>query len=121
VWTKLDRKATAIAEFTMRQYRKKRSTWAIGGVGLILIVIVLLFYIEAMSTGIESWDNDGDGMVDEDGSDWEVWQSDEFAGDSVSGPMSDDDGDCLARDHYDRDWNDDGIDCNVVYKFNSDG
>jgi ABC-type transport system involved in multi-copper enzyme maturation permease subunit len=121
VWTKLDRKATAIAEFTMRQYRKKRSTWAIGGVGLILIVIVLLFYIEAMSTGIESWDNDDDGMIDEDGSDWEVWQSDEFASRSVSGPMSDDDGDCMALDPFLRDDNGDGIDCNVVYIFNSKG
>ena len=121
VWTKLDRKATAIAEFTMRQYRKKRSTWSIGGIGLILIIIVLLFYIEAMSTGVESWDNDSDGLIDEDGSDWEVWQSDEFAGDDVSGPMSDDDGDCLALDPFLRDDNGDGVDCNVVYKFNSDG
>jgi len=70
VWTKLDRKATAIAEFTMRQYRKKRSTWSVGAVGLVLVVIVLLFYIDAMSAGIDSWDNDGDGLIDEDPSDW---------------------------------------------------
>ena len=52
VWTKLDRKATAIAEFTIRQYRKKRSTWTVGAVGAILVVVVLLFYIDAMSEGI---------------------------------------------------------------------
>ena len=54
VWTKLDRKATAVAEFTMRQYRKKRSTWVLGSIGVILVSIVLLFYIDAMSEGAES-------------------------------------------------------------------
>ena len=68
VWTKLDRKATAIAEFTIRQYRKKRSTWTVGAVGAILVVVVLLFYIDAMSEGIESVDDDGDGLLDG----WEV-------------------------------------------------
>ena len=107
VWTKLDRKATAIAEFTMRQYRKKRSTWSVGAVGGILVVIVLLFYIDAMSAGIESWDNDGDGLIDEDPSDWDGSQA-KSVGDV------DDDGDCWARESFDRDWNGDGIDCNVI-------
>ena len=53
VWTKLDRKATAIAEFTMRQYRKKRSTWVLGAVGVILVGLVLLFYVDAMADGAD--------------------------------------------------------------------
>ena len=65
VWTKLDRKATAIAEFTLRQYRKKRSTLTVGAVGALLVVIVLLFYIDAMSEGIDSVDDDGDIYFDE--------------------------------------------------------
>ena len=73
VWTKLDRKATAIAEFTIRQYRKKRSTWTVGAVGALILVIVLLFYIDAMSTGIDSVDDDGDGLIDEDPSVWTLW------------------------------------------------
>ena len=32
VWSKLDRKATAIAEFTLRQYRTKTSTWVVLGI-----------------------------------------------------------------------------------------
>jgi len=114
VWTKLDRKATAIAEFTMRQYRKKRSTWSVGAVGLVLVVIVLLFYIDAMSTGIDSWDNDGDGLIDEDPSDWDGSQA-------KSVGNVDDDGDCWSRESFDRDWNGDGIDCNVIYNYDRNG
>ena len=114
VWTKLDRKATAIAEFTMRQYRKKRSTWSVGAVGLVLVVIVLLFYIDAMSAGIDSWDNDGDGLIDEDPSDWDGSQA-KSVGDV------DDDGDCWSRESFDRDWNGDGIDCNVIYNYDRNG
>ncbi len=114
VWTKLDRKATAIAEFTMRQYRKKRSTWSVGAVGVVLVVIVLLFYIDAMSAGIDSWDNDGDGLIDEDPSDWDGSQA-KSVGDV------DDDGDCWSRESFDRDWNGDGIDCNVIYNYDRNG
>ncbi|MED5291479.1 MAG: hypothetical protein VX778_04550, partial [Candidatus Thermoplasmatota archaeon] len=60
IWTSLDRKATAIAEFTMRQYRTRLSTWVVLGVGFLAISVVLLFYIEAMNTEIEAIDNDGD-------------------------------------------------------------
>ena len=114
VWTKLDRKATAIAEFTIRQYRKKRSTWSVGAVGVVLVVIVLLFYIDAMSTGIDSWDNDGDGLIDEDPSDWDGTQE-------KSVGNVDDDGDCWSRESFDRDWNGDGIDCNVIYNYDRNG
>ena len=114
VWTKLDRKATAIAEFTMRQYRKKRSTWSVGAVGGVLVVIVLLFYIDAMSAGIDSWDNDGDGLIDEDPSDWDGSQA-KSVGDV------DDDGDCWALESFMRDRNGDGIDCNVIYNYDRNG
>ena len=121
VWTKLDRKATAIAEFTIRQYRKKRSTWTVGAVGAILVVVVLLFYIDAMSEGIESVDDDGDGLLDEDPSSWTEWENAQYAGRTISGPMSDDDGDCLALEPWMRDLNDDGVDCNVVYEYDQNG
>ena len=121
VWTKLDRKATAIAEFTIRQYRKKRSTWTVGAVGAILVVVVLLFYIDAMSEGIESVDDDGDGLLDEDPSSWTEWENSQYAGRTISGPMSDDDGDCLALEPWMRDLNNDGVDCNVVYEYDQNG
>ena len=121
VWTKLDRKATAIAEFTMRQYRKKRSTWTVGAVGAILVVVVLLFYIDAMSEGIESVDDDGDGLLDEDPSSWTEWENSQYADRTVSGPMSDDDGDCLALEPWLRDSNNDGVDCNVLYNYDRNG
>ncbi|MBT3652702.1 MAG: hypothetical protein HN541_05290, partial [Euryarchaeota archaeon] len=66
IWTALDRKATAIAEFTMRQYRTRISTWVVLGVGFLSISVVLLFYIDAMNTEIEAIDNDGDSF-DSDG------------------------------------------------------
>ena len=121
VWTKLDRKATAIAEFTIRQYRKKRSTWTVGAVGALLVVIVLLFYIDAMGAGIDSVDDDGDGLLDEDSSTWTEWENMQYAGREVSGPMADDDGDCLALEPWLRDSNDDGVDCNVVYTYDRSG
>ena len=100
VWTKLDRKATAVAEFTMRQYRKKRSTWVLGAIGVILVSIVLLFYIDAMSEepNLPEWisDNDGDGLIDEDPSEWDGSQL-KSVGDV------DNDGDCWAREPFDRD------------------
>ena len=121
VWTKLDRKATAIAEFTIRQYRKKRSTWTVGAVGALLVVIVLLFYIDAMGEGIDSVDDDGDGLLDEDSSTWTEWENMQYAGRDVSGPMADDDGDCLALEPWMRDSNEDGVDCNVVYTYDRNG
>ena len=80
VWTKLDRKATAIAEFTMRQYRKKRSTWTVGLVGILLITLVLLFYIEAMSAGWESIDQDDDSS-DYDGDGYPLGQEEYYGTD----------------------------------------
>ena len=60
VWSKLDRKATAVTEFTLRQYRTKNSTWVVLGIGMVFVAMILMFYGEAMSSGFDSVDNDGD-------------------------------------------------------------
>ena len=68
IYRALDRKAAAITEFTMRQYRTKASTWVILGVGLVAISLVMLIYIDVMASGFESIDNDGDSLdPDNDG------------------------------------------------------
>ncbi len=66
IWSQLDRKSTAIAEFTMRQYRTRISTWVVMIASVVALLLVLLFYIEAMNTEIEAIDNDGDSF-DTDG------------------------------------------------------
>ena len=66
IWSKLDRKSTAIAEFTMRQYRTRISTWVVMVASALALFLMLLFYIEAMNTEIEAIDNDGDSF-DSDG------------------------------------------------------
>ena len=66
IWSKLDRKSTAIAEFTMRQYRTRISTWVIMIASVVALLLMLLFYIEAMNTEIQAIDNDGDSF-DTDG------------------------------------------------------
>ena len=65
VWTKLDRKAGAIVELTVRQLRHRVSTWVVLGVGAMLMVLLLAFYIDAVRDDFEPIDNDGD-SVDED-------------------------------------------------------
>ena len=40
VWTRLDRKAGAIVELTMRQLRHRISTWVVLGVGALLMAPV---------------------------------------------------------------------------------
>ena len=60
VWSGLDRKAGAIIEFTARQLRVRASTWVIGTVGLMLMLLLLATYAEAMVEGIEPVDDDGD-------------------------------------------------------------
>jgi len=66
IFRALDRKASAITEFTMRQYRTKISTWAVLITGLIIISLLMLFYVDAMQRDFESIDNDGD-SIDSDG------------------------------------------------------
>jgi len=60
VWTQLDRKAGAITELTMRQLRNRISTWVVLGVGILLISLLLVFYIDSIRTNFEPIDNDGD-------------------------------------------------------------
>lgn len=65
VWTRLDRKAGAVIELTIRQLRHKISTWVVLALGTILMALLLAFYIDSIREGFESIDNDGD-SVDED-------------------------------------------------------
>ena len=60
VWSKMDRKATAITEFTMRQYRQRTSTWAIALIGALMVMMMLMFYLDGLGTEIESIDQDND-------------------------------------------------------------
>jgi len=60
VWTQLDRKAGAITELTIRQLRNRISTWVVLGVGVLLISLLLIFYIDSIRDEFESIDNDGD-------------------------------------------------------------
>jgi len=60
VWTRLDRKAGAITELTVRQLRHRMSTWVVLGVGTLLILMLLAFYVDAVRDGFEPIDNDGD-------------------------------------------------------------
>jgi len=68
VWTRLDRKAGAIVELTIRQLRNRISTWVVLGVGVLLMVLLLSFYIDAVRESFEPIDNDGDSRdYDKDG------------------------------------------------------
>ena len=60
VWTQLDRKAGAITELTIRQLRNRISTWVVLGVGVLLISLLLIFYIDSIREEFEPYDNDGD-------------------------------------------------------------
>ncbi len=63
---RFDRKAAAVAEFTMKQYSKRISTWVILSVGVLAMSIIMLFYFDTMLRDIESVDNDYDSF-DPDG------------------------------------------------------
>ena len=65
VWTRLDRKAGAVVELTIRQLRHKISTWVVLALGTMLMILLLAFYIDSVREGFESIDNDGD-SVDQD-------------------------------------------------------
>ena len=68
VWSSLDRKAGAVIEFTARQLRVRASTWVIATVGVLLMLLLLATYAEAMVEGLEPVDDDGDSVDwDEDG------------------------------------------------------
>jgi len=68
IYRSLDRKAAAIVEFTLRQYRTKKSTWVVLGVGFTALSLIFMIYIDVMSSEFESIDNDGDSYdYDNDG------------------------------------------------------
>ena len=60
LWSGMDRKALAIGEFTLRQQRKRLSTWVVLLVGLAAMGVLTMFYIDAMTRDYEAIDNDGD-------------------------------------------------------------
>ena len=66
LWKGVDRKAMAVAEFTMKQQRKRLSTWVIFGVGFAAMAILTMFYIDGMVRDYDPIDNDGD-SIDTDG------------------------------------------------------
>ena len=57
VWTQLDRKAGAITELTIRQLRNRISTWVVLGVGVLLVSLLLIFYIDSIREEFEPFDN----------------------------------------------------------------
>ena len=60
LWSGMDRKALAIGEFTLRQQRKRLSTWVVFIVGIAAMGVMTMFYIDAMTRDYEAIDNDGD-------------------------------------------------------------
>ena len=114
-WSGLDRKATAVAEFTLRQYRTRLSTWVVLASCVVALGTVLLFYIDAMNDTVESVDNDGDGLFDEDGPDFPS------SVDATSTTFGyDDDGDCREADRPDgaKDTNNNGVVCDAILRQN---
>ena len=71
VWTRMDRKAGAVVELTIRQLRHKISTWVVLSLGTVLMMMLLAFYVDAVREGFEPVDNDGDSVdADRDGYPW---------------------------------------------------
>ena len=98
VWTRLDRKAGAIVELTMRQLRHRISTWVVLGVGALLMALLLSFYVDSVRESFEPIDNDGD-SEDNDGDGYPMgqerkygtpdWDANVFPGASIFIPESD--------------------------------
>ena len=98
VWTRLDRKAGAIVELTMRQLRHRISTWVVLGVGALLMALLLSFYVDSVRESFEPIDNDGD-SEDNDGDGYPMgqerkygtpdWDPNVFPGASIFIPESD--------------------------------
>jgi len=98
VWTRMDRKAAAIIELTMRQLRHRISTWVVLGVGVLLMVLLLAFYVDSVRESFDPIDNDGDSF-DEDGDGYPMgqerkygtpdWDAEQYPGASVFVPESD--------------------------------
>ena len=68
VWTRLDRKAGAITELTIRQLRHRLSTWVVLGVAMLLLLTLLAMYVSTAREGWPTIDNDDDSHdYDDDG------------------------------------------------------
>ena len=52
VWTRIDRKAGAVIELTIRQLRHKISTWVVLALGTMLMVLLLAFYIRLRNSNV---------------------------------------------------------------------
>lgn len=103
VWTKLDRKAGAIVELTVRQLAHRVSTWVVFGTGVLLMALLLAFYIDSVRESFEPIDNDGD-SVDYDGDGYPLGQERKY-GTSDSSP-SEFPGSPIYVKESDIDWND---------------
>ena len=66
LWRGMDRKAMAVAEFTLRQQQKRLSTWVVMLVGVAAMAVLTMFYIDAMTREYEAVDNDFDSF------DWDL-------------------------------------------------
>ncbi|MBR79257.1 MAG: hypothetical protein CMA88_00510 [Euryarchaeota archaeon] len=107
-WTRLDRKAGAIVELTVRQLRHRLSTWVVLGVGVLLMGLLLTFYIDAVRETFEPIDNDGD-SVDADGDGYPRGQEDKYGtSDDPWDGSSEYPGSSVYVFEDDIDWNDDG-------------
>ena len=104
VWTRMDRKAGAITELTIRQLRNRVSTWVVLSVGALVMALLLAFYIDGIRDEFDPIDNDGD-SEDWDNDGYPRGQEDKFG-------TSDWDGDEYPGSGYyirtgEIDWNDD--------------
>ena len=59
-WSRMDRKASAVAEFTIRQYLARSSTWVVLGLAAGMMFVLLMFYASEMRSAVDPIDNDGD-------------------------------------------------------------
>ena len=114
VWTRMDRKAGAIIELTMRQLRHRISTWVVLGVGVLLMSLLLIFYIDSVRESFDPIDNDGD-SEDNDGDGYPLgqerkygtldWDSTDFPGVSIYIPESDIDwNDAIRTESGNKSW-----------------
>ncbi len=77
VWTRLDRKAGAITELTIRQLRHRISTWVVLAVGVLIMALLLAFYVDSIRDDFEPVDNDGD-SVDWDNDGYPMGQENKY-------------------------------------------
>jgi len=84
VWTRLDRKAGAITELTIRQLRHRLSTWVVLGVGFLLLICLLALFIGGVRDGWEPIDNDNDSH-DWDGDGYPAGQEYKYGSDPRDG------------------------------------